>query len=188
MDCMTYQKESRRFAFYPNSGKNWNYTLTGLIGEIGEAFNKLKKLERDFQGELSKEQQEEKNKKVYEIIDEFGDCYWYIANLASEIGVKLETFSVSVSSNTKMNTPFYRLAGAAGALADVAILANEEDNGVLSASNFGYMRDYLENCYTSLWYCCKVFGTDMTVVAERNIAKLTKRRDESKLSGSGDKR
>lgn len=188
MDCMTYQKESRRFAFYPNSGKNWNYTLTGLIGEIGEAFNKLKKLERDFQGELSKEQQEEKKKKVDEIIDEFGDCYWYIANLASEIGVKLETFSVSVSSNTKMNTPFYRLAGAAGALADVAILANEEDNGVLSASNFGYMRDYLENCYTSLWYCCKVFGTDMTVVAEKNIAKLTKRRDESKLSGSGDKR
>lgn len=188
MDCMTYQKESRMFAFYPNSGKNWNYTLTGLIGEIGEAFNKLKKLERDFQGELSKEQQEEKKKKVDEIIDEFGDCYWYIANLASEIGVKLETFSVSVSSNTKMNTPFYRLAGAAGALADVAILANEEDNGVLSASNFGYMRDYLENCYTSLWYCCKVFGTDMTVVAEKNIAKLTKRRDESKLSGSGDKR
>lgn len=188
MDCMTYQKESRRFAFYPNSGKNWNYTLTGLIGEIGEAFNKLKKLERDFQGELSKEQQEEKKKKVDEIIDELGDCYWYIANLASEIGVKLETFSVSASSNTKMNTPFYRLAGAAGALADVAILANEEDNGVLSASNFGYMRDYLENCYTSLWYCCKVFGTDMTVVAEKNIAKLTKRRDESKLSGSGDKR
>lgn len=185
---MTYQKESRKFAIYPNPGRNWNYTLIGLIGEIGESFNKLKKLERDFQGELSKEQKEERNKKVDEIIDELGDCYWYIANLASEIGVKLEMFSVNALSATKMNTPFYRLAGAAGALADIAIMANEEDDGTLSASNFGYMRDYLENCYTSLYYCCKMLGTDLVVVAEKNIAKLTKRRDESKLSGSGDKR
>jgi len=188
MDCATYQKESRKFAIYPNPGRNWNYTLTGLIGEIGEVFNKLKKIERDFQGELSDAQKSERNKKIEEISDEIGDCYWYIANLASEIGVEIETFSVSASANTKSSTPFYRLAGAAGALADIAIMVNEEDNGVISASNFSYMRDYLENCYTSLYYCCKVFGTDLTVVAENNIAKLTKRAMESKLSGSGDKR
>lgn len=193
MDCATYQKESRKFAFYPNPGKNWNYTLTGLIGEVGEAFNKLKKLERDFQNEPTDEPEkkkfrEAKQVKIDEIIDELGDVYWYIANLASEIGVRLETFCLSVMPYRVVNSPFYRLASACGALSDIAIIANEEDDAAISATNLGYMRDYIENCYTSLYHCCKRLGTDITVVAEKNIAKLTKRRDESKLSGSGDKR
>ncbi len=54
----------------------------GLTGEAGEVANKVKKIIRDGSDKNNEEL-------VQTISAEIGDCLWYIAVLASDIGVKL---------------------------------------------------------------------------------------------------
>ena len=78
-----YQKLSRETAVYPDLGKNFVYPTLGLAGESGEVAEKVKKILRDHEGVID----EEKKK---EITKELGDVLWYLAQIASEIGVTLE--------------------------------------------------------------------------------------------------
>lgn len=78
-----YQKLSRETAVYPDIGKNFVYPTLGLAGESGEVAEKIKKILRDNEGVVD----EEKKK---EITKELGDVLWYLAQIASEIGVPLE--------------------------------------------------------------------------------------------------
>jgi len=77
-----YQKESRKTAVYPNIGKNFVYPALGLAGETGEVVDKIKKIIRDNNGELSDE-------KIEELKKEIGDVLWYIAQLATELKIPL---------------------------------------------------------------------------------------------------
>lgn len=83
MKFKDYQKESRKTAVYPNQGKNFVYPTLGLAGEAGEVADKIKKVIRDKNGKLDKET-------VKEIEKELGDVLWYIAQLATELGLSLE--------------------------------------------------------------------------------------------------
>ncbi|MFA5318186.1 MAG: nucleoside triphosphate pyrophosphohydrolase family protein [Patescibacteria group bacterium] len=78
-----YQKESRKTAIYPNTGNNMIYPVLGLVGESGEVAEKMKKILRDDSGKVSEEKREEIKK-------ELGDVMWYIAQIATELGVELE--------------------------------------------------------------------------------------------------
>ena len=78
-----YQIQSRVVAKYPNLGSNYIYPALGLAGESGEVCEKIKKVIRDEQGIVSEE------KKV-EIAKELGDVLWYVTQLATEFGLKLE--------------------------------------------------------------------------------------------------
>jgi NTP pyrophosphatase (non-canonical NTP hydrolase) len=82
MELNTYQEKARGTAIYPNMGNEFTYPALGLVGEAGEIANKLKKVIRDNNGELTTEV---KKSVSYEI----GDCLWYIAQLATEMGVDL---------------------------------------------------------------------------------------------------
>jgi len=61
---------------------NIDYVVEGLAGEAGELAGKVKKVMRDNQGEFTPE-------KVQAIKDEVGDCFWYLAQIGSELGFKL---------------------------------------------------------------------------------------------------
>lgn len=78
-----YQAESRKTAIYPNKDNNFIYPTLGLAGEAGEVAEKVKKVLRDGNGEVSLEKKEEIKK-------ELGDVLWYIANLSKELGLSLE--------------------------------------------------------------------------------------------------
>jgi NTP pyrophosphatase (non-canonical NTP hydrolase) len=78
-----YQKKSRKTAIYPEVGKNFVYPTLGLAGEAGEVAEKIKKVIRDNQGIVGKENQELIKK-------ELGDVLWYVSQLASELGLSLE--------------------------------------------------------------------------------------------------
>ena len=80
-DLDMYQKVALTTAIYPRE-QAIIYPTLGLTGEAGEVANKVKKIIRD--GSDSKDE-----KLVSEIKAEIGDCLWYIAVLASDIGVKL---------------------------------------------------------------------------------------------------
>ena len=78
-----YQKESRRTALYPNKDNNFVYPTLGLSGEAGEVAEKIKKVLRDKGGVMDDATREEIKK-------ELGDVLWYVAQIASELGLSME--------------------------------------------------------------------------------------------------
>ena len=83
MELSDYQKKSRVTAKYPDAGKNFVYPTLGLSGEAGEVAEKIKKVLRDAGGVVSEE-------KKLEIKKELGDVLWYVAQLATELGLDLD--------------------------------------------------------------------------------------------------
>ena len=82
-----YQKTSRQTALYPNIlGKNYVYPTLGLVGEAGEIAEKVKKVFRDNNGEMTEER-----KAV--IAQELGDVLWYLAQIATELDLSLDTIA-----------------------------------------------------------------------------------------------
>jgi len=83
MKFSEYQKKSRVTALYPSKNANFIYPTLGLVGESGEIAEKIKKVLRDDDGQLSDEKKKEIGK-------ELGDVLWYIAQLATELNVDLD--------------------------------------------------------------------------------------------------
>ena len=79
MEMNEYQKGALSTAMYPNKGNNIIYPTLGLVGEAGEVAEKVKKIIRDNNGELT-------NEKKKEIVLECSDVMWYIATLCYELG------------------------------------------------------------------------------------------------------
>lgn len=95
MDFNTYQEKARETAIYPNMGEEFTYPALGLVGEAGEIANKLKKVIRDNGGVLTDPVRQA-------VRDEIGDCLWYIAQLATEMGANLE--DIAQSNINKLNS------------------------------------------------------------------------------------
>ena len=81
-----YQKHTQDAAAYPtivlfDNGKDisWVFALVGLLGETGELSEKLKKIMRDKDGEIS-----DTDKDL--ISKEQGDTLWYNAQICTKIG------------------------------------------------------------------------------------------------------
>ena len=83
MDFHTYQQRSRATACYPEAGANPIYPTLGLCGEAGEVADKVKKVLRDRGGEFSAEV-------IAALQLELGDVLWYVAQLATELGLELD--------------------------------------------------------------------------------------------------
>jgi NTP pyrophosphatase (non-canonical NTP hydrolase) len=82
MELSDYQDLSRRTAQYPRDA--WlAYPSLGLVGEAGEVAEHVKKAIRDDGGTVSDERREA-------LAMELGDVLWYVAQLASELGLELE--------------------------------------------------------------------------------------------------
>jgi len=86
MEFNEYQKLARKTAIYKDKGSNYIYPVLGLCGESGEVAEKIKKIIRDGDGTISKEQKVELEK-------ELGDILWYIANLGVELGLKMDNIA-----------------------------------------------------------------------------------------------
>jgi NTP pyrophosphatase (non-canonical NTP hydrolase) len=82
MDFNEYQKLAKQTAVYPPE-HGLTYALMGLGGEGGEILNKYKKVIRDQNCVMTSENKEDMKK-------ELGDVLWYVAAIASEIGVELQ--------------------------------------------------------------------------------------------------
>jgi NTP pyrophosphatase (non-canonical NTP hydrolase) len=82
MSLANYQVDARTTAIYPPEAKVI-YPALGLAGEAGEVCNKTKKILRDDGGRMTEE-------KRTQLIDELGDVLWYVANLATDLGVTLD--------------------------------------------------------------------------------------------------
>jgi NTP pyrophosphatase (non-canonical NTP hydrolase) len=82
MELAEYQRLSRRTAQYPRAA--WlSYPALGLAGEAGEVAEHVKKAIRDDGGAIGQARRAALSK-------ELGDVLWYVAQLASELGLELE--------------------------------------------------------------------------------------------------
>ncbi len=77
-----YQQKAKQTALYPNRLSNLEYPTLGLAGEAGEVANIVKKIQRDFGGEITVEIRAK-------LKDELGDVLWYIAACADELDLTL---------------------------------------------------------------------------------------------------
>ncbi len=77
-----YQKFTATTSVYPVANRFIALTL-GLVGESGEVAEKVKKILRDKNGEISDETKKD-------LIREIGDVLWYISELSGELGFSLE--------------------------------------------------------------------------------------------------
>jgi NTP pyrophosphatase (non-canonical NTP hydrolase) len=77
-----YQRLARRTAEYPREA--WlAYPALGLAGEAGEVAEHAKKAIRDDAGTVSEE-------RLAAMSKELGDVLWYVAQLATELGLDLD--------------------------------------------------------------------------------------------------
>src|SRR3989338_5391100 len=83
MNFEEYQKKSRKTDKYPEADNNFVYPTLGLAGESGEVAEKIKKVIRDKGGKIDDETRELIKK-------ELGDVLWYVAQLATELGLSLD--------------------------------------------------------------------------------------------------
>jgi NTP pyrophosphatase (non-canonical NTP hydrolase) len=83
MNFKEYQAKALTFGKYPNSLEIL-YPALGLAGETGEVCEKIKKVYRDNYGEFTEEH-------ITEITKELGDVLWYISQLATDLGIQLQT-------------------------------------------------------------------------------------------------
>src|SRR5580698_7953758 len=82
MELSEYQRLSRSTAQYPRN-EALTYPALGLAGEAGEFADHAKKVIRDDGGEVTTGRRAAMAK-------ELGDVLWYVAQLASELGLELE--------------------------------------------------------------------------------------------------
>ena len=82
-DLDMYQQVAKTTAIYPRE-QAIIYPTLGLTGEAGEVANKVKKIIRD-----------DGNKINESLVQEIGDCLWYVSVLASDIGIKLSDIANS---------------------------------------------------------------------------------------------
>jgi NTP pyrophosphatase (non-canonical NTP hydrolase) len=82
VELCDYQRLARRTAHYPREA--WlTYPTLGLVGEAGEVAEHVKRVIRDDAGTVSVPRRAA-------LANELGDVLWYVAGLASELGLELE--------------------------------------------------------------------------------------------------
>ena len=101
MNFSEYQERAKETANYPTLGHPVIYPVLGLAGEAGEVAEKIKKLFRDKEGEMTGEFK-------IAIIKELGDVLWYVAAIATELRLDLDAIAqtniVKLSLRLKNNT------------------------------------------------------------------------------------
>ncbi len=96
MDANEFQIEAHKFADYPipllyedfqehtiTRPLNFTYPALGLVEEAGEVAGKYAKAIRDCNGDIDAERRELIKK-------ELGDVLWFVAELSTQLGLKLE--------------------------------------------------------------------------------------------------
>lgn len=83
MNFSEYQEAASATALYPRRLGNLEYPTLGLAGEAGEVANIVKKIQRDFAGEIN-------DTIRAKLKDELGDVLWYISACADELGLTLD--------------------------------------------------------------------------------------------------
>lgn len=183
-----YTETVLSMARYPNIGNNKIYPCMGLIGEIGEVAEHLKRVMSDDGGVLTPD-------RAQAIKIELGDVLWYIAALAQEIDrpmpVRFRTFEDSSTifeiSDTRgwWHEPMRAWLQATNA---VGLVAKLVDDGRLDAPAVERLESLLFDIVRRISCLSRWAGFTLADVMHANVDKLLSRRARGVIQGSGDNR
>jgi len=178
MNFKEYQDKAKQFATYPSALErdrvSHRYLFLGLIGEVGEATNLIKKVIRG-DGPLSEEK----------LMSELGDVLWYLSllhyKLESEVDVDkiLEYIGWEFEAGEKYSTEitvslWFFLFTYSSRLIHVSYYAGEP------------AETELWDCFHSLFFLAYCHGIRVEDIYEQNISKLTDRQKSGTIKGSGE--
>ena len=199
MDLKEYQEKSRTTALYPNLGENIVYPTLGLVGEIGETFEKIKELPSkedllftdgrpNYDLIFNYEPIQNYQEKIVEIQKEFGDVLWYLSQCCSELGIDLyDTFHTSCHFKYSKGT-IDDMVVRASRIAEIVKKVIRDKDGVSDNDTVKAILEELSNISDCLKNVLEAYDVDIHVVAQQNIDKLFSRKERGTLQGSGDNR
>lgn len=159
MNWENYRQWTHTTAVYPEAYAK-DYLAMGLLGEIGEFANKLKKVYRDDAGTVTPERWEM-------LVDELGDICWYVSEISN-----------MNSKEVAPSDPSTTMRDAAEWLVEMV-----EEWVYFAAGTAGERRMVL-----ALASLADRLNTTLEYVLDRNQQKLMRRNSEGTLHGDGDQR
>lgn len=187
-----YQETAWTFA--KDSSKSLCYLLPGLIGESGECCDKLKRLVRG-----------DKELKSVEFVEDFaaelGDVIWYPFGIASLLDIKLaETPGSIIPSGILALEPSDMFATGvlltkhACTFADTFLIADnikpieDVNTYAFKQTNMFRIGNSAKNIFSTVASLAAIVGLNIEEIATLNIAKLSARKNNGTIAGSGDNR
>lgn len=197
-----YQEEALKTANCPVIGHPFVYPLLGLVGEVGEVYEKL--IHRMSSGTMNGIWRYPERE---DILKELGDCLWYVAVMADRLGLKLSdlassgTLSMTSFANASVRNDSIHLASSYNImlkLQDLSISQGQLSERVKKVFRDGEgdfdgprRADIIGSLAMVLWNLARLSRAlrfDFSLVAYANIEKLRSRRERNVISGEGDNR
>lgn len=169
MDLKEYQIKSRETAVYPDVGHNLQYPSLGLLGEVGEIAEKVKKVHRDKAGLYSSED-------IRLLQKECGDVAWYLSQYVSELGIDLAGCDWAEYTHGTVSTE------------ETVIRLGVEVGRLLDPQAFSSSTTCVGMILLQLRRLCTRLGIPLETVLQENVNKLQSRKERGVLKGSGDDR
>lgn len=190
MNLKQYQNKARSTAIYLEADSaRMIYPALGLVGECGEVAEKIKKLIRDDEGEMSPVRKEA-------IKGELGDVMWYCANCCCDTDLSLtmvyEMRCASIIQQVRglilprIALHMNRHASSAATLLEKWLYSYQCN--MAESSRFTELPQHLTHILTCVEEIAVRCGFTLEEIYISNIDKLFNRRDRSKIKGDGDDR
>jgi hypothetical protein len=190
IDLKKYQIDARSVAIYLQSpSATMIYPALGLVGECGEVSEKVKKLIRDDDNEMSPKRREDIKK-------ELGDVMWYCANVCCDCDLNLcmihDMRTARITHNIRrlilprLVLHLNRQASNAAALLETWHYKYRCDPREIT--RFSDLPNHLTHVVTCVEEMAIKCGFTLEDVCVQNIAKLFSRKARGVLKGDGDNR
>jgi hypothetical protein len=191
MNLKEYQNAARNTAIYLKvENSKMIYPALGLVGECGEVAEKIKKMIRDDDNEITPERREAIRK-------ELGDVMWYVANICCDIDWDMKSIYIDPGSLARniQHLVFPRLI--LEMVRSTSLVASQLEkwyygkytaNAIKLSNKSLDTRQHLGNilnCVNEIAFRC---GFTLEEIYTSNIEKLLSRKARGKLGGSGDDR
>lgn len=176
-----YQTKARSTAIYPDQSENPLYPTLGLIGEIGEIANKVKKIMRDDEDKITE-------KRCQEIGDEIGDTLWYIANLCYELSINMHIFKFDPLTHVENSNIYYEITKFLPPLTKIGNTITSLTFGGINTKSQKILIGNIGLILQRLHCLAMLLNLDIKEIANQNIQKLFDRKDRGVIGGSGDGR
>lgn len=190
MDLKKYQLDARSTAVYPQSpGATMLYPALGLVGECGEVSEKIKKLIRDDDNEMSPKRRES-------IKGELGDIMWYCANICCDCNLDLRMIhdmrTARITHNIRRlilpRLVLYMTRQASDAAALLETWHYRYKCDPRESTRFNDLPNHLTHVVTCVEEMATKCGFTLEDVCIYNIEKLFNRKSRGVLKGDGDNR
>ena len=172
-----YQLKAMSTAFYPNVGANIEYVALGL-GEAGELQGHIKKISRDDHGVITPQRR-------YLLLKELGDITWYIAAVCSEARLSMGDLLEYIPSNVSYPPTIEKVALGMGM--PVGLIQHIVQGGHGRHAQY-ILPQPLANLLWSVAATGSFIQYSLDDILAENLHKLSTRKENDTLSGSGDDR